>query len=80
MTFPFIIVRDLFDAPVVVVGVPGQEPGVLLVGHQQAGGEGQGGGLGGGQPDPHDDVDEDEDVVGLGKEVPCHRDTLRIQG
>ena len=78
MAFPLVIVGDLLDAPVVVVRVPRQEARVLLVGHQQAGGEGEAGGHGGGLPDPHDDVDEDEDVVGLGQEVPCHRDTLRI--
>ena len=38
MALPLVIVGDLLDAAVVVVGVPGQEPRVLLVGDQQAGG------------------------------------------
>ena len=38
MALPFVIVGDLLDAAVVVVCVPGQEPGVLLVGDQEAGG------------------------------------------
>ena len=38
VALPFVIVGYLLDASVVVVRVPGQEPRVLLVGDQQAGG------------------------------------------
>ena len=38
MALPLVIVGDLLDAAVVVVRVPGQEPRVLLVGDQEAGG------------------------------------------
>ena len=38
VALPLVIVGDLLDAAVVVVCVPGQEPRVLLVGDQQAGG------------------------------------------
>ena len=62
MTLPLIIVGDLLDAAMVVVGVPRQEAGVLLVGHQQT--------------EPHDQVDHDEDVVGVGEQVPGDRDAL----
>ena len=62
MTLPLIIVGDLLDAAMVVVGVPRQEAGVLLVGHQQA--------------EPHDQVDHDEDVVRVGQQVPCDWDAL----
>ena len=62
MTLPLIIVGDLLDAAVVVVGVPRQEARVLLVSHEQA--------------DPHHQVDHDEDVVGVGEQVPGDRDAL----
>ena len=62
MTLPLIIVGDLLDAAMVVVGVPRQEAGVLLVGHQQA--------------EPHDQVDHDEDVVRVGQQVPRDWDAL----
>ena len=62
MTLPLIIVGDLLDAAMVVVGVPRQEARVLLVGHQQA--------------EPHHQVDHDEDVVCVGQQVPRDRDAL----
>ena len=62
MTLPLIIVGDLLDAAMVVVRVPRQEAGVLLVGHQQT--------------EPHDQVDHDEDVVRVGQQVPCDWDAL----
>ena len=62
MTLPLIIVGDLLDAAMVVVGVPRQEARVLLVGHQQA--------------DPHHQVDHDEDVVRVGQQVPRDWDAL----
>ena len=62
MTLPLIIVGDLLDAAMVVVGVPRQEARVLLVGHQQA--------------EPHHQVDHDEDVVCVGQQVPRDWDAL----
>ena len=62
MALPLIIVCNLFDASMVVVGVPCQEARVLLVSHEQA--------------DPHHQVDHDEDVVGVGEQVPGDRDAL----
>ena len=62
MTLPLIIVGDLLDAAMVVVGVPRQEAGVLLVGDQQA--------------EPHHQVDHDEDVVRVRQQVPRDRDAL----
>ena len=62
VTLPLIVVRNLFDASMVVVRVPRQEAWVLLVCHEQA--------------DPHHQVHHDEDVVGVGEQVPGNRDTL----
>ena len=62
MTLPLIIVGDLLDAAMVVVGVPRQEARVLLVGDQQA--------------EPHHQVDHDEDVVCVGQQVPRDWDAL----
>ena len=62
MALPLIIVCNLFDASMVVVGVPRQEARVLLVSHEQA--------------DPHHQVYHDEDVVGVGQKVPGDWNTL----
>ena len=62
MALPLIVVCNLFDASMVVVRVPRQEAGVLLVRHEQA--------------DPHHQVHHDEDVVGVGEKVPGDRDAL----
>ena len=63
-TLPLVVVGNLLDGPVVLVGVLGQEAGVLLVGHQEA--------------DPHYDVDHDEGVVGLRQRLIRDRNTLKI--
>ena len=49
--FPLVIVGDLLDGSVIVIGVLGQETRILLIGDEQT--------------HPHDKVHDDESVVGL---------------
>ena len=60
---PLVVVGDLFDGAVVVVGVLGQESRILLIGHQQA--------------DPHDYVHDNEGVMCLGQRLPGDGNTAQ---
>lgn len=63
LALPLVVIRDLFDGTMVFARVLGQEPRVLLVGHQQT--------------HPHDQVHHQEGVVSLGQDLPGHGDALQ---